>query len=294
MVKMTTNEPHIADVAASISQPAMIEAEHIAPLTHIEAGIMARVELERFLGRVKTLSAADWDQPTDCTLWNVRQVLAHQAGAYAGFASWSQFMRQWSQLFKKRQPGQFSVDLVNQLQVADRANASPAELIAELSEVGPKAIATRQRLPAALRALRFPFGPPLGFVRFDYLTDLIYTRDTWSHRLDICRATGREMVLTSDHDGRMLALVMRDLAGKLHLELKDSAIAFKLTGTAGGNWRVGPGENPVASIQMDALDFSRLSSGRLNPDEARDQSLVVINGDAQMANYILANTSVPY
>ncbi len=191
-----------------MAQPTISEAAHIHPITHAEAGIMARAELERFLTLVKSLAIDDWDKPTDCTTWNVRQVLAHQAGAYAGFASWGQFIRQWSQIFRKRQPGQLPVDVVNQRQVEDRANASAAELIAELEEMGPKAIATRQRLPAFLRALRMPFGPPLGFVRFDYLTDLIYPRDTWSHRLDVCRATGREMVLTPDHDGQIIALVM--------------------------------------------------------------------------------------
>jgi hypothetical protein len=51
-------------------------------------------------------------------------------------------------------------------------------------------------------------------VPLDYLIDLIYTRDMWMHRLDICRATGREMVQTPQHDGRITTLVVRDLARK--------------------------------------------------------------------------------
>lgn len=278
----------------AMSQPAMLDAANIPPLIHAEAGAMARVELERFLIQVRSLAGDDWDKPTDCTLWNVRQVLAHQAGAYASFASWGQFIRQWSQLFKKRRPGELAVDVVNHLQVGDRANASPDELIIELEEVGPKAIATRQRLPAFLRALRVPFGPPLGFARVGYLTDLIYTRDTWSHRLDICRATGREMILTPYHDGRIMALVMRDLAAKLQRERKGISLVFQLTGPAGGSWRIGSVDTPAAALQMDALDFSRLTSGRLAPDEVRERPLVAINGDLEMAMWALDHSTVAY
>jgi hypothetical protein len=56
-----------------------------------------------------------------------------------------------------------------------------------------------------VRAKRLPL-PLLGMVPLGYLTDLISTRDMWMHRLDICRATGREMVLTSRHNGRITAL----------------------------------------------------------------------------------------
>lgn len=278
----------------TLAQPATPQAAHIPPLTHAEAGVMARTELERFLALVKSLTADDWEKSTDCTEWSVRQILAHQAGSYAGFASWAELRRQWSQLFKKRQPGQLPVDLINQRQIEDRAGASPAELIAELEAVGPKAIATRQGLPVFLRALRMPLGPPLGFVRFDYLTDLIYTRDTWSHRLDICRAIGREMVLTAEHDGRIMALVMRDLAVKLKRELKGVSLVCKLTGPAGGAWRIGSAEIPTATIEMDALEFSRLSSGRLTADDVRGRSMAVITGDVEVANQALDQTVVPY
>ncbi|MBI1879198.1 MAG: hypothetical protein HYR94_13425 [Chloroflexi bacterium] len=48
-----------------------------------------------------------------------------------------------------------AVDVVNDLQVADRAQSIPAELIAELRRVGPQAIASRQGIPAFIRGLRF-------------------------------------------------------------------------------------------------------------------------------------------
>ena len=94
----------------------------------------------------------------------------------------------------KAAPGQMMVDGMNERQLADRAGRTPDQLISELRAVGPKGIRTRQRLPWPLRKLPIPWGPPLGTTPVDYLTDLIYTRDTWMHRADICRAAGMRMV----------------------------------------------------------------------------------------------------
>lgn len=289
----------------------------IPPLSHKEAGTLARVELERFIALLETLSADDWQRPTYCTLWNVHQMVSHQAGSYAGSASWAEFKHQWGSPPRPK-PGQMTVDAINDLQVADRAQATPAELIAELREVGPKAVANRQGLPAFIRGLRFdpesflyawrpfelvralrwPYGPNFvsfnhakqalrGRMRLDYITDLIYIRDTWMHRIDICLATGREMVLTAHHDGRMMALIMRDLAEQLKDVLNGQTVAYDIPGPGGGCWKIGPAFTPAATIQMDLLYFNVLASARMTPDEARAQRLVSISGDVQVANLAL-------
>lgn len=293
----------------------------IPPLSHKEAGAMARVELERFIALLETLSADDWLKPTYCTLWNVHQMVSHQAGAYAGSASWAELKHQWGPPPQPK-PGQMAVDAVNDLQVADRAQATPAELIAELRRVGPKAIAKRQSMPAfirglrfdfesflyawrpldMLRALRWPYGSTFvsfdhskramrGLMRLDYITDLIYTRDTWMHRMDICLATGREMVLTDDHDGRIMALIMRDLAEQLKDVLAGKTIVYDILGPGGGCWKIGPASTPAATLQMDLLYFNVLASARMTPDEAQAQSLVSISGDSEVANLALAHMS---
>lgn len=305
-----------------------IEAQHtiqnvadIPPLSHKEAGMMAGVELERFIALLETLSADDWLKPTYCTLWNLHQMVSHQAGAYAGSASRAEYKRQWNPPPRPKL-GQMTVDAVNELQVADRAQATPAELMAELREVGPKAIANRQRLPALirglrfdpqsflyawrpldiLRALRWPYGPTFvsfshseqamrGLMRLDYITDLIYIRDTWMHRIDICLATGREMILTNDHDGRIMALIMRDLAEQLKDVLTGKTIVYDIPGPGGGCWKIGPASTPAATIQMDLLYFNVLASARMTPDEAKAQSLVSISGDLEVANLALDHMS---
>jgi hypothetical protein len=72
------------------------------------------------------------------------------------------------------------------------------------------------------------------------------------HRVDICGATGRELVLTAAHDGRLIA----DAVGEW-LE-KTLARGVVLTGPAGGRFGVLDAETPT----YDAVDFCRALSGR--------------------------------
>lgn len=89
---------------------------------------------------------------------------------------------------------------------------------------------------------------------YGYLTDVIGTRDTWMHRSDIAEATGRPMVLTTDHDGLIVADVVREWAAR-----HGQPCSLILTGPAGGSWtwgQDGPG------YQLDAVQFCRILSRR--------------------------------
>lgn len=279
-------------VTLNLTRAEAVDATHIPALNHEEAGRLARTELDRFLALVESLSGDDWEQPTGCTAWNVREILAHQAGSYAAYASWAEFRRQYVQNPYVREED-MPVDGVNRRQVEDRQGRTPAELGAELREVGPKAIRTRQRLPWFLRKLPVPFGAPIGVARVEWLTDLIYPRDTWMHRVDICRATGRDFVQSAEHDGRMVALVVRDLAQNVEGLLGGKTAIYDLAGgPAGERYRFGPGSEPDAVLQMDVLDFNWLASGRMEAEEARAH--VTIGGDEGLATVLLEHTNVLY
>ena len=279
--------------ADSVVRPTLAQARAIPPLSHREAMGMARLELERFLALVTSLSEDEWEKPTACPLWNVRQILAHVTGAAASYARWSEFKRQNSLKVQRpyRASGLSFLESLNQIQVDDRACATPAALIDELQTVGPRAFATRARLPVLLRALRVPL-PALGIVPIGYLTDLIYTRDMWMHRLDLCRATQREMVLTPEHDGRIVSLVMRDLAKKLAATLRKTSMVYQLSGRGGGTWQLGAKVPPAATLQLDVVDFNLLASGRLTPEEA--WSCISLEGDTALAREVLKHTNIPY
>ncbi len=65
---------------------------------------------------------------------------------------------------------------------------------------------------------------------------------------------GRELVLTPDHDGRLVADVVTEWA-RVH----GQPYRLTLTGPAGGTWSTGTGGE---EITLDAIEFCRIASGR--------------------------------
>ncbi len=213
----------------------------------------ATEEYGRLLALLQTLDEASWSAATDCAEWEVRAIVAHLVGSAEAAASVREVIRQ-RRAGQRLRPGGSPLDAMNELQVRERADLSPRQLVAQLAEVAPRALTARRRLPKALRVLRVPLGPPLGTRPLGYLTDCIYTRDGWMHRIDICRATQRQPHLTADHDGGLVADVVQEWA-RLH----GQPFQLTLTGMAGGTFTAGTGGE---RLELDAVEFCRLLSGR--------------------------------
>lgn len=222
-------------------------------LKHSDWMAAAAEEYRRLLDLLEQLDDADWTRGTDCTEWDVRQLVAHLVGAANATADIREARRQ-QKLGRELRPEAPVVDGINELHVRERADAAPSRLVADLAEASERGLRARKRIPAVVRAVRVPFGPPLGVRSIGYLMDRIYTRDVWMHRIDIARATGRSQVLTSDHDGRLVADVVEEWARKHR-----RPYSLALTGPAGGQWSRGPGGE---EIEMDAIEFCRVLSGR--------------------------------
>ncbi|MBA2559384.1 MAG: hypothetical protein H0V07_05760 [Propionibacteriales bacterium] len=148
------------------------------------------------------------------------------------------------------------IDALTAKQVADHADLSTDELIARVDEIGPRAARWRAKAPWLFR--KMPMKEQVGGTpetwRMAYLLDTILTRDPWMHRIDIARATDRELHLTADHDAVLVADVVAEWASR-HCQ----PYALRLTGPAGGEWSAGSGGEELA---MDAVEFCRLLSGR--------------------------------
>ena len=91
--------------------------------------------------------------------------------------------------------------------------------------------------------------------RMAYLFDVVLTRDPWMHRVDIARATGRELELTPGHDGRIVADVVGEWARR-----HGRPCTLVLTGPAGGSFVAGDGAGE--HHELDAVEFCRIISGR--------------------------------
>jgi uncharacterized protein (TIGR03083 family) len=148
------------------------------------------------------------------------------------------------------------IDAMTALQIRDRADLSPAEIVNAFEQAAPRSVRARRRMPGLLRRMPMKVDPPFdndGW-RLGYLMDVIYNRDAWMHRVDVSRAIGREMVLTSDHDGRLVADIVVEWARR-----HGQPFTLTLTGPAGGVYVSGQGGE---TFELDAVEFCRILSGR--------------------------------
>jgi uncharacterized protein (TIGR03083 family) len=240
-----------------------IDVASVPPITHQEWAVLAATEFDRVIDLLRQLTPDEWSSPTVCERWDVRAMVSHMVGMADCTARPREFMR--VSRAAKKQGGSW-IDAVTAIQVRERASQSPQQLVKHLVEVAPAAVRSRRRTPGLLRnAIRFPGDPPFEHERYSlgYVLDTLSTRDPWTHRLDISRATGRPMVLTADHDGRLIADAVADWARR-HGQPFD----LTLTGPAGGRWHAGSGG---PRLELDALEFCWTLSGR-----AESQGLLAI------------------
>ncbi|MDK1472341.1 maleylpyruvate isomerase family mycothiol-dependent enzyme [Streptomyces sp. 549] len=227
-------------------------------LRHREAAVLAAEELRRVVDLARSLEPDDWAQPTDCPAWDVRALLGHVLGMMEFSSSFREFVHVF-RAGQKAAAGRPVIDGITEVQVAYRAGLSRQQLLDRLTAAAPRAARARRRLPAPLRAIPMKQETPDGteFWRLGYLFDVILTRDPWMHRVDICRAIGREPVLTAEHDGRLVADVVAEWARR-----HGRPFHLTLTGPAGGTFDVSRGAAPVGEITEDAVEFCRILSGR--------------------------------
>lgn len=218
---------------------------------------LAAAEYRRVTDQLRELSARDWAAATCCPGWDVRLMTCHLLGMAEFAASPAEQARQ--ALRARRADGAQFIDRLTAVQVAKHAHRPTAELVARMAAAGPRAVRGRRGTPALLRRVSLaqsadPAGTSPERWTYGYLTDVIGTRDTWMHRSDIAEATGRPMLLTADHDGLIVADVVREWAAR-----HGQPCSLTLTGVAGGSWtwgQDGPG------YELDAVQFCRILSRR--------------------------------
>jgi uncharacterized protein (TIGR03083 family) len=228
--------------------------QDIPPLSRAEAMALAAAEYERFLDLLRSLRRDEWRRPTECEGWDVRAMASHilaEAESHSSLREMAHQMR----AYRKANTGPM-IDAMTALQVRDRADLTPDEIVARFEHAVPRSVRARRRMPGLVRRMRMKVDPPFDKERWplSYLMDVIYTRDTWMHRGDISRATGHDIALTTEHDGRIVADVVAEWARR-----HGQPFALTLTGPAGGDYAAGDGGE---HIELDAVEFGRILSGR--------------------------------
>ena len=222
-----------------------------------EADHIAATEYQRYLDQIRALHPSDWGKTTDCTRWTVHDLVAHTVGQTQGFASLRENARQFRLGPKvQREIGSgIHVDGINEIQVRDRRNWTPGQLIDAYVEAIPAALRFRRRLPWPLRAIPVPFAPPdIPTKPLGYILHPVITRDVWMHRIDLWRAADAPLTLAADHDGRIVADLVREWS-----TTHNDPFDLLLTGPAGGHFIRGEGGE---TLEIDAVEFWRILSGR--------------------------------
>lgn len=237
-----------------------VDLGSLSELGHREAMALQTVELERCIELLERLDDDAWSAATECPGWDVLAMWQHVLGACDAGASIRENVRQLrrARAHQRVEGGPLEAAL-SHLQIADRAELTPAEVVERLRAVAPRTIKGRTRTPRPLRASKLKVdGPVIETWKLGYLVGTIYLRDMWMHRVDTARATGNELVLDVEHDGRIVADVAAEWTRR-----HGRPVELELTGPAGGRYRAGDG-GPAISI--DAVEFCRTLSGRLPGD----------------------------
>lgn len=227
-------------------------------LRHRDAFALAEVSYHRFAELTATIAPDQWQLPTDCVGWTVRDLVGHMVGAMQSAARFRDFLRLQSEVARRvKRDGGNETDVMTAVQIEWVADLDTEALVAECRALATPAAIGRRRIPAPMRRLvKFPveFGSTKERWNLGYLVDVILTRDAWMHRIDLARALGVEPLLTADHDGRIVADVVGEWASR-----HGQACSLELTGPAGGSFTFGEGGE---ALRLDAVDFCRSVSGR--------------------------------
>ena len=234
---------------------ATLQRRRTPALSRATARDLAVTEHVRFVQLLDSLEASDWQRPTDCPEWDVREISLHVLGAMEAQLRMRELVHQ-ARLGKTAAGDGPLIDGMTAVQVRERDHLSVPELLDRIKDVAPRAAVARTTRPGFMRLIPFrqEVGSAVEWWTVGYVLDVVYTRDVWMHRVDISRAVGRSLELTREHDGLIVADVVDEWASRhgqrYHLEL---------TGPAGGVYGSGDaGER----LTEDAVEFCRILSGR--------------------------------
>ena len=185
----------------------------VPALRRVDAMRLAATEYQRVLDLLRSLQPRDWARPTDCPGWDVRAMAAHMLGMVEMAAS----MRENRVRSNCRGAAAGCSSMrCTQLQVDERADMTPAQIIDRFAVARSEGRPRPPRTPGFIRRRTMPVRQLVGDHEeawtVGYLIDVILTRDPWMHRVDIVRATGATHVLTAEHDGVLVADVVAEWA----------------------------------------------------------------------------------
>lgn len=233
------------------------------PLGHAEAMALQATELDRTLDLLRSLTDDDWATQTPCPDWDVRQMYLHVLGACEAGASMKENVHQMRLARRHRRANGGPLEAgLSAVQVRERTDLSPAGLVERLASIAPVTVEKRAKTPRLMRRTKIAIdGPVFEKWSLGYLIGTIYLRDLWMHRIDATTVTDRELVMTAEHDGRIVADVVAEWARR-----HGRPFDLTLTGPAGGRFSADDTAGPATILELDAIDFCLALAGRTEAD----------------------------
>lgn len=228
--------------------------ETIKPIKRGEGALLSREQYVRLANVLATLTEEEWAAPTPCTGWDVKALASHVLGGLECVRNPREFVRQYlAGVRLAKQLKVSAIDGFNEVQVREHAHLSGPEIGERIALLTEPALRRRMRTPLLLRYGVWTKLDVRGRTPMAWVLDVVYTRDTFIHRLDVAAAIGRA-VEVDQVEGRVVADMVKEWMAR-HGE----PVTLRLTGPAGGTYVSGAGGREV---ECDALDWARAVSGR--------------------------------
>lgn len=245
------------------------------------------------------LDDADWDRPTACPGWSVRDQLAHLLAFEWQLAGRPSTLEELAEVppYVHNDIGKANERAVRRWRTVpiDRLVAAWREVVGErLAQIAAYS-------EADLAADSWtPLGP--GTV-----SDLLQVRilDHWIHEQDIRRAVGRpghESGRVVEHTVDRLLAGIPMVVGKRAAAPEGASVVIELTGPVQRelavtvrDGRAKPSERPVdptAAIYLDSTTYAELAAGRTDPEAAITEGRVTWMGDDALARKIVTSLNI--
>ena len=250
---------------------------------------------------LKSLSAGDWQKPTVCSGWLVKDVTLHILGGEIGNISRRRdgceanvSINNWEELVT-------FINDWNQSWISAARRISPRLLIDLLELAGTQMCAYYQKLDP------FSIGGPVNWVGAEpapVWLDLAreYT-ERWHHQQHIRDAVGRPGLKQPKYFSPVLDAFIRALPRTYEATNSDenTSVSISITGDAGGRWSVlrengvwnlytGAPDKPTAEVLVDQDIAWRLFTRGIDQDAALKQ--MIFKGDQTLAHKVLGMISI--
>jgi len=252
---------------------------------------------------LRSLDAGDWQRPTVCAGWSVKDVAAHVLADDLGVLSRGRdgYMASWIET-EDRDALVTAINEQNEAWVQTMRRVSPELLVELLEHSGPQLAAHFASVD--LNAMGPPVtwaGPGRAPVWLDVARE--YT-ERWLHQAQIREAAGRAHLDAPGLFAPVLATFVRALPEtyRATAAADGASVRIAIAGDAGGVWSIvreaagwqlfeGSGEGrPDASVEMDQDAAWRLFTRGLSAAAARDR--VRITGDRALGEVALEAVAI--